>query len=186
MSDKISVLKRNLATMSPRPFGEKVGEWLIQKLFPELEKRLKNSHDGLLQENIVEIKVSRALNKDLHKTSVLEQLIVSQDRILVPFDKNDDFLCNIQQIKPSLFDTLIYGIFFDDKICIFQIESEVLVSDKKIGYIDKQHRGNNGEGQFHIKRHNLNYHLENFLTKVVNYEDVLIFLENDFDHKKNI
>lgn len=39
------------------------------------------------------------------------------------------------------------------------------------GYSDKQHRGNVGEGQFHINNKNISEH-EKYLDKKVTYEEL--------------
>ena len=40
------------------------------------------------------------------------------------------------------------------------------------GYSDKQHRGNKGEGQFHINNDNIKYHRENNLERKLTYEEL--------------
>ena len=41
-----------------------------------------------------------------------------------------------------------------------------------LSYSNKQHRGNEGEGQFHITNKNIKYHLDNYLVKIITYDDV--------------
>ena len=45
------------------------------------------------------------------------------------------------------------------------------------GYSDKQHRGNEGEGQFHLNESNIEYHRRNFLERVLTYVDLYNLLE---------
>lgn len=40
------------------------------------------------------------------------------------------------------------------------------------GYSDKQHKGNVGEGQFHINQINFEYHIQNFLYRELSYEEL--------------
>ena len=58
--------------------------------------------------------------------------------------------------KRKEFDILYYGLFFADVIEIFKINSNEIADCP--GYSDKQHRGNKGEGQFHLNQDNLAYH----------------------------
>ena len=82
--------------------------------------------------------------------------------------KQYNFDCNIQQIKCNEFDILYYGLFFADIILIFKISSNDIL--KLDNYSNKQHRNNEGEGQFHINT---------YLIKQLNYDDLYqLFLEN--------
>ena len=38
-----------------------------------------------------------------------------------------------------------------------------------IQYSDKQHRGNTGEGQFHLKNSNIQYHINKYLYTKIDY-----------------
>ncbi len=40
------------------------------------------------------------------------------------------------------------------------------------GYSNKQHRGNVGEGQFHLNQSNIDYHRKNFLVEKLTYEQL--------------
>lgn len=168
----IEIIKENIVEMVPRTFGEKVGEYLIRKLIPELEDRLDNSHDASLNGEKVEIKLSRALKKSSSASSVKELLTSRKDRGLIKFDSDFSFDCNIQQVKPDCFDHIVYGILFDDAIFVFKASKEDILYNKGLGYNDKQHRGNVGEGQFHLKRSNINFHIDNFLFKKIPWKSV--------------
>ena len=85
-----------------------------------------------------------------------------------------DFDCNIQQIKRKEFETLYYGVFFSDAVTIFRIKSEEIGS--QIQYSDKQHKGNVGEGQFHINRRTMQVHLDEYLYQTLTYETLLQLL----------
>ena len=172
-SSEIEILKNNLMQMAPRPFGEKFGEWLVFELEELLEKRKDGSHDGILENKKVEIKISRAKLKPSKNDTFFKRLVSSQFSKFVNSESTDDFDCNIQQVKPNCFDTIIYGVFFEDIIYLFKTTNETIVNDRNILYSDKQHRGNVGEGQFHVKRNNLQYHIDNFLYKTLNYQDLL-------------
>lgn len=174
-----TILKENLKQMAPRPFGEKFGEWLVSKIEPKLKERMDGSHDGMLENKKCEVKISRAISKPQNKLTFSQKLLSDN---LTQFVKSTDttkFDCNIQQVKPKCFDVIIYGIFFDDVIYLFKADSETIQSDRNIGYVDKQHRGNVGEGQFHIKRNNLQYHIDNFLYRKLNWKELIQIIQSD-------
>ena len=87
-----------------------------------------------------------------------------------------DFGCNIQQIKRVEFEILYYGVFFSDCVTIFKIKRDEIGS--RIQYSDRQHKGNIGEGQFHINRRTMQVHLDNYLYQTLPY-DVLLQLLTD-------
>ena len=55
----------------------------------------------------------------------------------------------------------------------------------KLGYSDKQHKGNIGEGQFHITNRNIIFHLENNFVKAHSYHDFIQVLKNTKVKKDN-
>jgi len=127
----------------------------------------------------IEVKFSRVgqnLDK-LTEHNLLECILKEQgtDRRVKFADWQDhQFLCNIQQVKRSEFDGLFYGMFFDDCIKIFYIEPKDI--DASIGYGDRQHKGNVGEGQFHITEKNLQLHLDRHLVNTLGYQELLELL----------
>ena len=169
----IQILKENLKQMAPRPFGEKFGEWLVTKIEKNLQSREDGSHDAILDGQKCEIKISRALLKQSSKLSFSEKLLVENSSKFINLNSKEKFDCNIQQVKPKCFDIIIYGVFFDDNIYLFKTDSKTIETDKNIGYVDKQHRGNVGEGQFHIKRNNIQYHIDNFLYKTLSWNELV-------------
>lgn len=85
------------------------------------------------------------------------------------------FDCNIQQVKRAEFDVLYYGLFFSDCVQIFRIESQEIRENLKGGriyYSDFQHKGNIGEGQFHINSQTLQIHLDHYLYKTLSYDEL--------------
>ena len=99
----------------------------------------------------------------------------TDSRVLAEADATEvTFDCNIQQIKPSEFDILYYGIFFKDKIVVFVAKSDV-VPDMP-GY-SIQHKGGT-EYQFHIKKTNYEYHKENHFYKELTYLELFNLFEN--------
>lgn len=81
-----------------------------------------------------------------------------------------NFDCNIQQIKTIEFDELYYGLFFADVVEIFRMTSKQVLNTE--GYSNKQHRGNVGEGQFHLNQSNIDYNRKNFLVEKLTYEQL--------------
>ena len=67
---------------------------------------------------------------------------------------------------------MYYVLFFSDIIEFFMINSDKIIEDKAIGYSDKQHRGNEGEGQFHINEKNYLHHKEHYFIQQMNYEEL--------------
>ena len=90
--------------------------------------------------------------------------------------ENARFDCNIQQVKPEEFDVLFYGLFFHDRIVIFQITRDELLSDPAIRYCPRQHKGNVGEGQFHLNQRTLGHHLAHYHQVSLTYGDFLVLL----------
>ena len=85
------------------------------------------------------------------------------------------FDCNIQQVKRTEFEVLYYGLFFSDCIKIFRIESTDVKENLRGGriyYSDFQHKGNVGEGQFHINPTTLQVHLDHYLYKTLTYDEL--------------
>lgn len=93
----------------------------------------------------------------------------SDSRVLTEADAtNITFDCNIQQIKPSEFDILYYGIFFKDKIVIFTAKSDDVPNMP--GY-SIQHKGGS-EYQFHINKSNYAEHKKNYFYKELTYSQL--------------
>lgn len=118
----------------------------------------------------IEVKFSRAKKKlkPLEESNIVELCLnsSSDSRALTEADaKNITFDCNIQQIKPSEFDILYYGIFFKDKIVIFKAQSSVVPNMP--GY-SIQHKGGT-EYQFHINKSNYSDHKKKYFYKELTY-----------------
>ena len=46
------------------------------------------------------------------------------------------------------------------------------------GYSNKQHRGNEGEGQFHINQGTIQFHKNHYFKKCLSYEELYELFEN--------
>jgi hypothetical protein len=89
--------------------------------------------------------------------------------------RESQFDCNIQQVKRTEFDVLYYGLFFSDCIKIFRIESNDIKENNRGGriyYSDFQHKGNEGEGQFHVNRNTIQVHLDHYHYKTLTYDEL--------------
>lgn len=169
-------LREGIFALHTRRFGS-VAEVLIKRLVKLGKGRnlFHDLYDDIAQKR-VEVKFSRALRKSemtVTEESVLQcieaatsekRLISYEERQNVPFD------CNIQQVKRQEFDVLYYGVFFSDCVVIFQIDSDEIGS--QIYYSDKQHKGNVGEGQFHINQDTVEIHVRNYLYQKLTYDDL--------------
>lgn len=90
--------------------------------------------------------------------------IISSDQIdSVAFDSN------IQQVKPTEFDILFYGLFYSDRIDIYKVNSSE--GHDLPNFSDKQHRGNTGEGQFHLNNNTIHMH-DPYFVQSLSYENL--------------
>jgi hypothetical protein len=130
----------------------------------------------------VEVKFSRVLKKS--ETLITEDTLLrcikeatNEERAL-SFERwrEAEFDCNIQQIKRGEFEVLYYGLFFSDRVVIFRIGREQI--GPSIYYSDRQHKGNVGEGQFHINQDTLKTHLDKYLYKTLSYDTLLELLSD--------
>lgn len=165
-------LKDGIFRLHTRRFGT-VAELIVQKVLDTSNSNVLN-YDLVKDGKRIECKFSRCQEENklkINKDTVLDAIYAESNRD-VAFEeystKNWD--CNIQQVKKTQFDLLVYGIFFSDCLVIFSITPDLI--DSSIGYSDKQHRGNTGEGQFHLTNKNLGYHLDNYLYKILTYKDI--------------
>lgn len=177
MTSDIEKFRDGVFSLNTRRFG-KVAELMIKHLYGFNDPK-SNAYDLLTKDNKkIEVKFSTVLkkcNSTITKENVIKQVISSKlDARMLTFEeiKNVKFDCNIQQVKPKEFDILYYGCFFQDKIMICRIDSDKIKTDKDILYSDHQHRGNNGEGQFHINNGTLNFHLTKYLVEWIDYSEL--------------
>ena len=172
----LDTIKLNIRQMAPRPFGERLCETIVQNLLG-ITKSNTLKFDGILNGENCEVKFSRVIPQKKRGGDLLTELS-SDDSLHFVHSKSDSkFDCNIQQVKPSCFDVLIYGLIFDDCIKIFKISSDEIQSDSKLNYSDKQHRGNVGEGQFHINQKNLQYHIDTYQSHELSWESFIGLLK---------
>lgn len=175
-------LREGIFNLNTRRFGT-VCELIIQKLAKY--GRSRNQFHDLYdeeKEHRVEVKFSRVQKKNstgLTIDSLIEAIVseIDENRTVL-FDewKAAKFDCNIQQVKLDEFEFLYYGLFFWDNLALFKISSDEIASDEALQFSHKQHKGNIGEGQFHIHEKNLQYHLDTYGYKVLSYDELIDLL----------
>jgi hypothetical protein len=173
-------LRDAIFSLHTRKFGgvvEKLVETILEEFGFTVEKSKDLSYDRKINNLDDEIKGSRVLGKsvlNLENDNIIESLLQHEtDRFVNLEDKlGTEWDCNIQQIKTKLFNTLWYVLFFGDCVAVFKISDNEILEDKNISYSNKQHRGNEGEGQFHVTNKNIKYHLDNYLVKKITYNEV--------------
>lgn len=172
----LNEFRDGIFALRTRRFG-KVAEIMIKKLF-KLEDSRKSNYD-LFDKNTgqkIEVKFATVMKKNtqtITDKNIIKQILetnISYRQIPYSDHKTSKFDCNIQQIKCKEYDILYYGLFFADKILIYKMTNKQTKTCK--GYSDLQHRGNKGEGQFHITNQTLNEH-EKYLIKELTYQELL-------------
>lgn len=173
----VEEFQEGIFALRTRRFGT-VAEIMIQELFHDISfshdlaydliqadsnKRIEVKFSTVMKENETRINSENVIDQCL-KGTVQNRMMSFEDAKTMKFD------CNIQQIKRREFDILYYGLFFKDKIMIFRIPTENITSC--LGYSDFQHRGNEGEGQFHINNDTISYHIQNWHVRNLTYEEL--------------
>lgn len=177
MNNEIKEFKNGIFSLNTRRFG-KVAELMIKELYGF------NDSDNLAYDlktkdsKKIEVKFSTVLKKcdSIIDNKNLIQSVVNSNlnnrKLTFEQAKQYSFDCNIQQVKIKEFEYLYYGCFFYDKIMICKIKADEIIKDSKIFYSDHQHRGNEGEGQFHINNSTLENHLDKYLVEWITYEQL--------------
>lgn len=175
----VKTFRDNLFQMNTRRFGT-VAEMIVKNLTDT--KFSDNIHYDLksILKTRVEVKFSRVERKHiktLDDSNVLS--VIEHEGLLVrifPFGEWDrhEFDCNIQQIKKPEFDVLVYGLMFADRVMIFIATPDEI--NENMNYSNRQHKGNVGEGQFHITPKTLQYHIDNHHFATLSYADLIKIL----------
>lgn len=168
------LLRQALFQLNTRRFGT-VAELFIQRL-KALDRAQSPFHDfyDSVASQRVEVKFSTVLTqwKTPLRQDTLEAVLKEalSERRTVQYEnwKTQSFDCNIQQVKPAEFDVLYYGLFFDDAVVVFRCAATDVPQTP--GWSSKQHKGNQGEGQFHVTSRNLSTHLEHRLMLRLTYD----------------
>ena len=179
-------LRTNFGELAQLMIKEKYG-------FDDADNKTYDLKDPSKQgiESHIEVKFARAYKNPSSITlnNVLTLCSNSSIDVYLSTEWNDDNLfCNIEQIKPELFRTLYYGIFWKDKIEIFCIDNNHhnLFPDSlshfkrdenyrkeiraKIPYFYLQH--NQKDYQFHLKKGSISTHRKNYPKDTMTYEQL--------------
>lgn len=176
MTDEIREFRDGIFALRTRRFGT-VAELMIEALygFGGSHNQFHDRYDEGMNKRI-EIKFSTVMKSNeavISQCNVIDQSKKANlgNRALRSTDMyNYDFDCNIQQVKRLEFDVLYYGLFFADRVAIFKMNSDEILSC--FGYSDRQHKGNEGEGQFHLNRNSIDYHMQNHFVQWLTYEEL--------------
>jgi len=170
------LLRDGIFALYTRRFGS-VAEFMIKRLVKcgRARNQFHDLYDDAAKRRI-EVKFSVVRRKS--ETAISEETVLrcieeaSAEQRMVAFAEwqSVQFDCNIQQIKRAEFDVLYYGLFFADCVKIFRIVSGEIGSE--VYYSDRQHKGNVGEGQFHINQDTLGIHLARYLWKTLSYDEL--------------
>jgi hypothetical protein len=151
---------QNLYELSPRKFGEVWGHEYLRQHVPNLTGSLSQEYDFLLPPDIrIEVKASRATDAK-SKGAFTAKSLLSNSKA--------PFVMNFQQLKPRCCDVFVWVAVWRDIIKHWVIPS----CEVERIYSDKQHRGNIGEGQFHVKNKNIHL-LDKYMTEAENIEEAI-------------
>jgi len=176
MTDTIKEFRDGIFALRTRRFGT-VAELMIETLFKyhQSHNQFHDRYDYATCSR-VEIKFSTVMKENdarIYAANLIDQCVkanVSNRSMKSTEIKDFGFDCNIQQIKRAEFDVLYYGLFFSDKIAIFKITSDDVLTCP--GYSKYQHKGNEGEGQFHLNQGSIDWHLEKKFVQWLDYEEL--------------
>ena len=173
-------LRDGIFALRIRRFGS-VAECMVKRLLKcSAAKSIFHDLFDDAKRHRIEVKFSVVLKKaevtvtEATVVKCIEDAVAANRMVSFPQWKNFRFDCNIQQVKRVEFDVLYYGLFFSDCTKIFRITSGEIKENKgggQIFYSDRQHKGNVGEGQFHINDRTLDIHLKHYLDKTLTYDE---------------
>lgn len=182
----LNYFKRGIFSLPFRRFGA-FTQIMIKKLY-DYDSPINNFHDLYNTEldQRVEVKfcvVRKKWDSPIDENNVIQAVMEANQgkRVLEYRDRNNfKFDCNMNQVKTAEFEILYYGLFFYDLISIFKIKSSEIGSN--IAYSDKQHKGNVGEGQFHINNRTIDFH-NPYFEQNISYEKLYYLISNEIDQE---
>lgn len=191
--DRVEQFKQGIFSLRTN-FGELAQLMIKEKYgFDDSDDKTYDLKDSSKQgiESHIEVKFARAYRNpsSITRNNVLTLCSNSSIDVYLSTEWNDrELFCNIEQVKPDLFRTLYYGIFWKDIIEIFCIDSEHhgLFPDSldrfksdvdyrkeirtSIPYFYLQH--NQKDYQFHLKKGSIPKHRSAFAKCTMTYEDL--------------
>ena len=162
MDDYIEMRDRHIARnlylyvfeiSAPTSFGISWAQGHLKEVVPDLVKPSKKldpnysgQYDFFLDGKIrLEVKASRAVDEDSDAPLYAKALTAGSDK---------RFLMNFQQLKPACCEVFVWVAAWTDVIRYWVMSSAEVSSHEC--YQEKHHRGNKGEGQFHVTHKNIN------------------------------
>jgi len=176
----LNKIKLNIIGMAPKVVGIFLEKILIYYYHIDNNGNINSANDGIYQTETIEVKSSRAIYTKKNPTwkTEYEKLHNYERKLLSIKDLNIlKFDSNIQQVKPKYFDKIYYGILTQEGFLVFKLNKNQLLNNEYIAYSDKQHRGNIGEGQFHIYNRNIGYHILNHYEGTISWFQILEILK---------
>jgi hypothetical protein len=163
---------------APRGFGETWAQGHLKEIAPKLQKPTKKldpdysgEYDFYLNNVIkIEVKASRAVDFDSNEPLYVKAL---------SSDSKERFDMNFQQVKPACCEVFVWIGVWRDKIRYWILSSDEVASNKY--YSTGQHRGNEGEGQIHLKESNI----EEFSKYESSVEKIIKDIEAAYRRQKN-
>lgn len=174
-------LRTNFIHLDGKTFG-RIFECVISRL-DGYSKAQHNSHDRFCKSSSkrIEVKASRVFGyyKKINEGNMVELLLDQKTNKGLLHDHQKEFYewnSGICQVKTDCFDFLYYCVVFYEKIYIFKITPSQILEDKKINFSKKQHRNGN-MGQFHLSQSTIRHHINNYLYKTLNYQQLIAILK---------
>lgn len=179
----VEQVRRGLFLAASRTYAEQYVEPIIREKYKLLEPS-SDDHDAIsvtgVKYEIKACKVLRLPENSATDRSILDRVLyenmIDEVARAIPFDRclSDDFLANIQNVKRSHFEFLIYVLLFKDLVKVFEVKSIDIKTGKIPSWSDKHGRydAEGMSGQFPITRNTIEFHLDNYLKDTLNYSEV--------------
>lgn len=164
---------QDLYNLSSKKFGSVWAEVHLKEIAPNLALSGTQDFDFVLPpENVrIEVKASRA-------TDAKSNIPFAQKSLFFGSDKKFDM--NFQQIKPRFCDVFVWIAVWRDAILYWVISSFEVENNKY--FSDRQHKGNVGEGQLHIKQNNI----DDFQKYLTNSAELEKAIRGAFEREKKL
>jgi len=179
-TNNIDAMISNIVAMSPKKIGTFLEDILQYHFNIEDNGNVNSENDGKKDGKNIEIKCSRVIYDNIGEHEDKYEYLINSKKTLLSIDKlltDKKYDCNMQQVKPGYFDEIYYTILTQEGFIVFKMTSDQVLTDKNITYSDKQHRGNTGEGQFHLKKSNIEYHINTYMIDTISWKTVIEVLK---------
>jgi hypothetical protein len=189
-------IRDGLLLAASRTYAEQYVEPFIREKY-KLLAPTSGDHDAVSRSGTrYEIKASKVLRSTgnrkptrrdgLKSRSLVERILFEHENHeigrVVPFSEHltSDYLANIQNVKRSHFDYLLYVLLFKDCVKVFKAKTSVIKTGSFPSWSDKHGRYDKVgmSGQFPITKTNIQWHLENHLIGTMSYEEITEIYES--------